>query len=273
MSAVSALGYVFPVSTQFITPTCTNVVVPHVKGGTVFIPANLISSDLLPQLACPINHVILRSESHNVISSLSDAICSSDKNGAMIKLPPPGLYTVRLYCREGVRDVSMRVITACAGSDLLFLNEGAACEFLEPVIPMDCRIDSIRCQDSRLLVATSGSSAFVTKMKIHAWFCHSFPLGSNFTGPPKTAHSSFCLFLAPYRDSPADASALAPHHTQASTSNTNKELRALNRFESGLKLGHEPLYILNRKKQKPTWLGVSLPRPSLVSVPVEVAFL
>jgi hypothetical protein len=269
---VYALGYVFPVSTQFIT-TCTKVVAPYVKDGTVFIPANLISSDLLPQLACPINHVFLRSESHNVISSLPDAICSSEKNGVMVKLPPPGLYIVRLYCRDGARDVSMRVMSACAGNDLLFFNEGAGCEFLEPVIPIDCRISSMKCQDSRILVTTSGSSAIFKKMKIHAWFCHSFPLGSNFTGPPSTAQCSLCLVLTPDRDSPADASALAPHHAETSSSNTNKDFRALNRFESGLKLGHEPLYILNRKKQKPTWLGVSLPRPSLVSVPAEVSFL
>jgi hypothetical protein len=44
-------------------------------------------------------------------------------------------------------------------------------------------------------------------------------------------------------------------------------------FESGLKLGHESLYILNRKKQKVLWLGSSLPRPSIVAVPLEVYFI
>ncbi len=71
-------------------------------------------------------------------------------------------------------------------------------------------------------------------------------------------------------DSFADASALAPHFIERHKQSPNKESRTLNKFESGLKLGHEPLYILNRKKQKVSWLGVSLPRPSLVSVPVEV---
>ena len=71
-------------------------------------------------------------------------------------------------------------------------------------------------------------------------------------------------------DSSTDASALAPHFIAKRKQSLNKESRTLNKFESGLKLGHEPLYILNRKKQKVSWLGVSLPRPSLVSVPVEV---
>ena len=67
-----------------------------------------------------------------------------------------------------------------------------------------------------------------------------------------------------------DVSVLAPHHIQRSNIFANKGSQTLNKVESGLKLGHEPLYILNRRKQKVSWLGVSLPRPSLVSVPREV---
>lgn len=81
-------------------------------------------------------------------------------------------------------------------------------------------------------------------------------------------HSYNCFVLT--QPVLTDVSALAPHHIQRSSIFANKGSQTLNKVESGLKLGHEPLYILNRKKQKVSWLGVSLPRPSLVSVPREV---
>jgi hypothetical protein len=81
-------------------------------------------------------------------------------------------------------------------------------------------------------------------------------------------HSYYCFVLTQLVLT--DVSALAPHHIQRSSIFANKGSQTLNKVESGLKLGHEPLYILNRKKQKVSWLGVSLPRPSLVSVPREV---
>jgi hypothetical protein len=83
------------------------------------------------------------------------------------------------------------------------------------------------------------------------------------------------LICSTCRHSSTDIFALAPHFVRTARSirkcsSPNKESRTRNLFESGVKLGHEALYILNRKKQKVSWLGVSLPRASLVSVPVEV---
>ncbi len=65
-------------------------------------------------------------------------------------------------------------------------------------------------------------------------------------------------------------SVLSPHRLDGLKNCKNEGSRTLNSFESGLKLGDEPLYILNRKKQNVSWLGLSLPRPSLIAVPVEV---
>ncbi len=180
--SVSALGYVFPVSTHFTSPSCSQIVVPHVKQGTIFIPADLITNEMFPQFSCFMNHVMCRSDSQNVICSVPDAIRSSERNGVVVNLPLPGLYVVRLYCREGVRDISMRVVEAASGCDLLSLNEGAKCELFEPVVPIDCRISSIARQDHDLVVTVVGSVATYEKMQLSVWFCNSFPLGTNFTG-------------------------------------------------------------------------------------------
>ncbi len=194
VASISALGYVFPVSTQFISSSCYEIVVPHVNDGTVFIPANLLSTDLFPQLFCPMNHVTRRSESEHVICSLPDAIRSSDRNGAVINLPPPGVYVVRLYCREGVRDIPLKVIEAIAGCNLLSLNEGASCELRESFAPVDCRISGITCQDMNLVVSVAGSHSDFKKMKLSVWFCNCFPIGSNFDGMSRPACQS-CIIL------------------------------------------------------------------------------
>ena len=181
--SINALGYVFPVSTKFISSSSSEIVVPYVKDGTVFIPANLRPIDLFPQLLCPMNHVTCRSESQiYAVCNLYDAIRSSEKNGALINLPPPGLYVIRLYCREGVRDIAMRVIEAIAGCNLLSLNEGTSCELFEPIVPIDCRISSITCQDKNLVVSVAGSHANFEKMNLRVWLCNCFPLGSTFEG-------------------------------------------------------------------------------------------
>ncbi len=183
VTSVYALGYVFPVSTQFISSSSSEIVVPYVKDGTVFVPANLLPIDLFPQLLCPMNHVMRRNQSQiYAVHSLPDAIRSSDKNGAVINLPLPGLYVIRLYCCQGVRDVAMRVIEPIAGCNLLSLNEGTSCELFEPVVPVDCRISSITCKDKNLVVSVAGSQANFEKMNISVWFCNSFPLGSTFDG-------------------------------------------------------------------------------------------
>jgi hypothetical protein len=190
--SISALGYVFPVSTHFISPSCSQIVVPHVAQGTIFIPADLIANELFPQFSCFMNHVMCRSDSRNVIFCVPDAIRSSERNGVVINVPLPGLYIVRLYCREGVRDISMRVVEAAAGSGMLSLDEGAKCELFQPVVPIDCRISSIACQDHNLLVTVAGSAATYEKMKLSVWLCNSFPLGTNFTGQ---THLPFSLQL------------------------------------------------------------------------------
>jgi len=195
VTSVYALGYVFPVSTQFISSTSSEIVVPYVKDGTVFVPANLLPVDLFPQLLCPLNHVVRRNESQiYAVQSLPDAIRSSDKNGAVINVPLPGLYVIRLYCCQGVRDVAMRVIEATAGRKLLSLNEGASCELFEPVVPVDCRISSITCEDKTLVVSVSGSQANFEKMNLSVWFCNCFPLGSTFDGSLSSA-CEFGVFL------------------------------------------------------------------------------
>ncbi len=283
VTSISALGYVFPVSTQFISSSCHEIVVPHAIDGTVFIPANLLSTDLFPQLLCPVHQVMSRSESGHVICSLPDAIRSCETNGAVINLPPPGVYVVRLYCREGVRNIPLRVIEAISGCDLLSLNEGASCELREPFAPVDCRISSITCQDKNLVISVAGSHSEFKKMRLSVWLCSCFPIGTNFDGMSRATCQSciilqMFLFCSTCRHSSADIFALAPHFVRTARSITkrslpNTESRTRNLFESGVKLGHEALYILNRKKQKALWLGVSLPRASLVSVPVEVCLL
>ncbi len=195
VTSVNALGYVFPVSTQFISSSSSEIVVPYVKDGTVFVPANLLPIDLFPQLLCPLNHVVRRDESQiYAVHNLSDAIRSSDKNGAVINVPLPGLYVIRLYCCQGVRDVALRVIEASAGFNLLSLNEGTSCELFEPVVPVECRISSITCEDKTLVVSVAGSQAYFEKMNLSVWFCNCFPLGSTFEGPLPSA-CVFCVIL------------------------------------------------------------------------------
>jgi hypothetical protein len=266
--SISALGYVMSTISQFITSADT-CVIPHVRDGTVFIPANLISSQLLS----PMHHVVMISDRTNdVIACLPQAFCSFENNGVVLKVPSPGAYRVVLYCNEGVRRISMRVVAPSATGDYLSVNEGISCELLQPVVPVQCRLSSIKCRDGCLVVGVEGSKATFGTMKIGVWFCCTFPLGDSLLGKSQIIHCA-CFYTSWLLKEIADATALVPHRSAPSCSGQNKGLRTVNKFESGLRLGHEPLYILNRKKQSVSWLGVSLPRPSLVSLPLEVASL
>ena len=180
--SIAALGYVFPVTTHFISAACDRVVVPHIEGSTVFIPANLITAELLPQLTCSMHHIVQCSESGQVIASLSSAIQSSERRGIVVTVPSPGQYTLRMFCCDGVRNVSMVVAAPASACDFVSLNTGSTCELLEPVVPVDCRISSIQCRDNNLVVAVAGSSTMFEKMKVCVWFCSSFPLGENLSG-------------------------------------------------------------------------------------------
>lgn len=193
VKSVSALGFVFPVTTQHITPTCDRVVVPYRRDGTVFLPANLISPDLFTLFEGSMHQVLHRS-GYSVIATLPHAIRSSESNVVVINIPPPGLYSVRLLCSEVMREISMKVASSAAGSDFLSLYQGVECEVLQPFVPSDCRFKGIDSEGSNLVVAVDGSNAVFGKMSINVWLCNSFPLVTCRTGNPS---EFFIFFLHP----------------------------------------------------------------------------
>ena len=182
VKTICALGYLFPVATRHISSKIDRIVVPHTADGTVFIPANMIPPDSFPQLEGTMNRVVHSSERQLVISSLPHGIRSCERNGVIINTPPPGLYSVHLLCYEGLSKVSLQVVAPAASGSCLSVNQGITCEIVEPSVPIDCRIKSIKCQDSNLVVAAQGSASAFEKMNITVWFCRSFPLGVKFSG-------------------------------------------------------------------------------------------
>jgi len=94
VQSIAALGYVMPVMSQFISSSCTSIIIPHVKDGTVFIPANLISRELV-QLSAPVHNCISINEHHKNIACLPHAFRSVESNGVVMNVPPPGKCHIR----------------------------------------------------------------------------------------------------------------------------------------------------------------------------------
>ena len=185
MYSMSALGYVIPVTLQFVSSACDQFVIPYTKDGTVFIPANLISPELLPQLAGPMHQVsCVSTRSRHTIASLPHAFRLCESNGVVLNVPPPGSYSVVLYCTDRVRKLSLKVVAPGASADFLCVTDGIACELLEPCVPVECRISSVKCQDGNLAVGVAGPQSQFKNMKIDVWFCNSFPLGDTLTSSP-----------------------------------------------------------------------------------------
>ena len=167
-----------PVTAQFIASSCSSIVVPHVKDGTVFIPANLIARELLPQLSTPMHHVVSINEHFMNIACLPQPFRAIDSNGIVLNVPPPGKYQIFLYCIEGLRRVSMQVVAPGASvNEFLSATEGIACELLQPLVPDDVRLGTVTCRDGSLVVGVKGERAKFNNTKIGVWFCSSFPLG------------------------------------------------------------------------------------------------